>query len=214
MNYFLSLNQTRRKSVHCNNNNNNNRSVAAFLIKFFILFSFCISLSHSEEDKPIEWQRRSCSSLLLGQFKCDEPKIDERTQSEFNCTQNHTVLVACYPAENVYCDGRLFEGRTIGFYLEKPCRYVTKYHYQTAVLLSIFTGMFGVDRFYLGYYTIGIAKLCTFGLMFIGYLVDLILIITQYLEPADGSKYIVDYYGQVIYPSHVYNNYTFNVTSY
>ena len=36
------------------------------------------------------------------------------------------------------------------FTKEEPCRYVTGYDYRTALVLSVFLGMFGADRFYLG----------------------------------------------------------------
>lgn len=39
--------------------------------------------------------------------------------------------------------------------------------------------MFGLDRFYLGYPGIGLAKLCTLGFMFLGQLLDIILIAAQ-----------------------------------
>lgn len=72
------------------------------------------------------------------------------------------------------------------------------YHFDTALLLSIFLGMFGIDRFYLGYPAIGLLKFCTFGFMFLGQLVDVILIATQMVGPADGSAYIISYYGPVL----------------
>lgn len=72
------------------------------------------------------------------------------------------------------------------------------YHFDTALLLSIFLGMFGIDRFYLGYPAIGLLKFCTFGFMFLGQLVDVILIATQIVGPADGSAYIISYYGPVL----------------
>lgn len=55
--------------------------------------------------------------------------------------------------------------------------------------------MFGIDRFYLGYPGIGLLKLCTMGFMFIGQLIDIILIATQIVGPADGSYYVIPYYG-------------------
>lgn len=69
------------------------------------------------------------------------------------------------------------------------------YHFDTALLLSVFLGMFGVDRFYLGYPAIGLMKFCTLGFMFVGQLVDIVLIATQTVGPADGSSYVIPYYG-------------------
>ncbi|KAF6032530.1 hypothetical protein EB796_009131 [Bugula neritina] len=58
---------------------------------------------------------------------------------------------SCYPAEGVKCNGKIFDGRTLGFERFTPCKPKGKKSFQTALLLSIFLGMFGVDRFYLGY---------------------------------------------------------------
>ena len=55
--------------------------------------------------------------------------------------------------------------------------------------------MLGMDRFYLGYHAIGLAKLCTLGFLFLGQLIDIVLIATQTLGPADGSDYVISYYG-------------------
>lgn len=60
---------------------------------------------------------------------------------------------------------------------------------KTAFLLSLFLGGLGVDRFYLGYWTTGFVKLLTFGGLGVAYLIDLLLIGTGYLGPADGSLY-------------------------
>lgn len=59
----------------------------------------------------------------------------------------------------------------------------------TALLLSIFLGCFGVDRFYLGYTGLGILKLITCGGCGIWFWIDLIMIATGKLGPADGSAY-------------------------
>jgi len=55
-----------------------------------------------------------------------------------------------------------------------------------ALLLSIFVGGLGIDRFYLGYITLGILKLITGGGCGIWWLVDLILIVMDKLPDAQG----------------------------
>ncbi len=55
---------------------------------------------------------------------------------------------------------------------------------------SITVGGFGVDRFYLGLWREGIGKLFSFGGLGVWTIVDVILIATGYVGPADGSLYI------------------------
>lgn len=58
-----------------------------------------------------------------------------------------------------------------------------------ALILSIFLGELGIDRFYLGYICTGILKLITCGGFGIWWLIDLIMIATGKLKPKDGSEY-------------------------
>jgi hypothetical protein len=56
----------------------------------------------------------------------------------------------------------------------------------TALLLSVFLGGLGVDRFYLGYTGLGVIKLITFGGCGVWVLIDLIMIAVGTLNDVDG----------------------------
>jgi TM2 domain-containing membrane protein YozV len=67
-------------------------------------------------------------------------------------------------------------------------RYSTGYRFDVAMYLSMFLGVFGIDRFYLGYPAIGLLKLSTFGGFLIGYWIDFILISAQVSDLAKHSE--------------------------
>jgi len=58
--------------------------------------------------------------------------------------------------------------------------------FMVALLLSIFVGSLGIDRFYLGHTGLGVAKLLTCGGIGVWHLVDIVLIAIGNLTDADG----------------------------
>lgn len=134
--------------------------------------------------------------LLMGQYYCADVEVDVNTQSAVGCTDGF-VNVTCFVAPNLTLCSSAAEGN---FTKQLPCRDVKgrRYNYFVAVSLSLFFGMFGLDRFYLGYPAIGLVKLCTFGFFLVGQLVDFLLILLQYVGPADRSDYYVPFYGPIV----------------
>jgi TM2 domain-containing membrane protein YozV len=61
---------------------------------------------------------------------------------------------------------------------------------RVAFWLSLFLGVFGADRYYLGYYVSAVFKMLTLGGLGIVYFIDLCLIVLGYLGPGDGSLFL------------------------
>ncbi len=59
-------------------------------------------------------------------------------------------------------------------------------NWTTAVLLSVFFGPLGADRFYLGCIGLGILKLLTIGGYFVWWAVDIVLLLTERMKDDKG----------------------------
>jgi len=107
-----------------------------------------------------------------------KPTASTRTRKGSRFQTNCTV----HP--HVFCLGRRTFPKMI------PCNWTSGHRWTTAILLSIFLGGFGADRFYLGRWKEGIGKLFSFGGLGLWTVIDVILIAIGYIGPEDGSLYI------------------------
>ena len=137
---------------------------------------------------PFSCQQFMAANLwpLEGQYSCIEPQILNSTQEYENCQKSRTVRLICQPLANLTCrlssgQVKVFNGSETAKDLVKtlPCRWTNGKSYTISCLLSLFLGVFGIDRFYLGYPVLGIIKLSTVGMLGIGALSDFLLILLQ-----------------------------------
>jgi TM2 domain-containing membrane protein YozV len=68
---------------------------------------------------------------------------------------------------------------------KKPIR---KRNYVVALLLSIFVGWLGVDRFYVNHIGLGILKLITCGGFVVWWLIDIIMFATKNISYVEWQK--------------------------
>ncbi|XP_065839396.1 TM2 domain-containing protein 3-like [Oscarella lobularis] len=120
-----------------------------------------------------------CHQLNSTQYTCS---------NDSNCnavaTPRERVTLTCTVNPDVLCLGNR------QFKKFSTCNWTSGHRWSTAMLLSITLGGFGVDRFYLGHWEVGLGKLFSFGGAGVWTLVDVILIGIGYVKPADGSLYI------------------------
>ncbi|THD27406.1 TM2 domain-containing protein 3 [Fasciola hepatica] len=90
----------------------------------------------------------------------------------------------CEPKPDVLCMGRRVFRRML------PCNWSNGKRYVTTVLLSLFLGGLGVDRFYLGMWMEGLGKLLSFGGLGVWSVVDFILILAGYVKPPGDAVYV------------------------
>jgi len=136
-----------------------------------------------------------CDKLRMGQYICNKTgTIDPATQQPRDCTPKNIAKIPCKAVEGLICK----ESGNRTFTKTVPCKWTNGYHLSTSLLLSVFFGTLGIDRIYLGHIGMGVLKMSTLGFLFVGQLVDIILIATENLTPRDGSHFVTGFYGPAV----------------
>jgi len=153
------------------------------------------STSNASCTAPPEARCEGARNFTL-QFKCSycyltDDKTHRCSTRDIGCrsvgsptSKSHWYIANCTTRENTICLGKQV------FSKKKECNWTEGYSWKTACILSITLGGFGADRFYLGHWQEGIGKLFSFGGLGVWTLVDVVLVSTGYIGPADGSLYI------------------------
>lgn len=130
---------------------------------------------------PSSKSSREDSSYSL--FLTSSDPIDLFTE----CFRDGVGYVLCSPLNGVSCYGEKNFVRMdkTGRWCNAVRRKNTK-SFPIAVTLSFVVGLLGIDRFYLGYIGLGVIKLLTLGGIGVWWIIDLALISTGNLNPANG----------------------------
>ncbi|KAL3308518.1 hypothetical protein Ciccas_012949, partial [Cichlidogyrus casuarinus] len=125
-------------------------------------------------------------------YRCRFPLINPQTSQPYNCSGDQAP-VNCYLAPGLSCSSNGQKVQQFNSYIS--CHIPKKsYSYSTALLLSVFGGIFALDRFYLGSYALGFFKLISFGGLGLWYLIDLILIAYEVLLPFNSTAFDRPYF--------------------
>ncbi|CAH8643872.1 unnamed protein product [Schistosoma bovis] len=130
-----------------------------YLIQKPIVCRFCHQLGDTE-------------IVCIGRTNCRQPNVPR----SFYETK-------CEPFPHILCLGRRVFRRMV------PCDWSSGKSYVLTVILSLFFGGLGVDRFYLGMWIEGLGKLFSFGGLGLWSIVDFILIVSGYVKPPGDAVY-------------------------
>ncbi|KAH0790712.1 TM2 domain containing protein [Histomonas meleagridis] len=131
---------------------------------------------------------RECKSSSLKKFQQYFPDLEEELPAD-GCQSNYQNInsygiAVCQPLRSIECIGeRYWIAHDYRCFKEGTKSYIT------AFLCSLFFGVFGADRFYLGYVLLGVLKLLTLGGVGVWYFVDLILVSIGKVPPNLGDRY-------------------------
>lgn len=129
-------------------------------------------------ETPLDLQGNETAREELKGYGCTKwggQRYEDVQLTSVNCT----VLpgIECYGNRTFFKDGI-------------PCIRYTGHYFVTTLLYSLLLGFLGMDRFCLGHTGTAVGKLLTLGGIGIWWIVDIVLLITGYLLPEDGSNWM------------------------
>lgn len=138
----------------------------------------------NSQRKPVYSFERFYTCRYCYQFPLDELACTA------NLTCNHHQNSNRYKSNCTIADDKQICLGSRTFYRNIECNWTSGQKKSNALLLSIFLGGLGFDRFYLGHVKEAFGKIFSFGGLGIWTLIDAVLIACGYLTPEDGSVYI------------------------
>eukprot|EP00041_Stephanoeca_diplocostata_P010024 m.159020 g.159020 ORF g.159020 m.159020 type:complete len:300 (+) comp17988_c0_seq1:297-1196(+) len=139
-----------------------------------------------------------CEDLSDAFLQCEHPSKDSCNYGEHVYGAVRTANATCTVLEGITCFGPgdrgcsngedWAENETRTFVKEGvPCIKYSKHQLLSSLLVSVFFGILGADRFSLGWTRLGLAKLFTLSMLGVWWIVDIALLAGGHILPADGS---------------------------
>lgn len=178
-------------------------------LTFLVLVCFCWNLidclvvtATNKSTEPQQEYRPEgplvmCKFLPKEFIECENP-VDHKgnktakEETGFGCVKFGGSRYEDVEKTKVFCtvlpDIECFGPRTF-FRKGIPCIKYSEHYFATTLLYSILLGVLGMDRFCLGQTGTAVAKLLSMGGMGVWWIIDIILLVTNSLQPEDGSNW-------------------------
>ncbi|PVD29849.1 hypothetical protein C0Q70_09106 [Pomacea canaliculata] len=138
--------------------------------------------------RPMEYL--NCSDPI---DRRDISNTSEKGEQGFGCSkwggerfedvEKTKVICTALPGIECYGNRTFFRGGI-------PCIKYNGHYFVTTLMYSVLLGFLGMDRFCLGHTGTAVGKLITLGGCGIWWIIDIILLVTGMLKPADDSSWV------------------------